>query len=201
MTRLSRRAEPHRKPVVLRLTRYGPVPPPRSVTPSLDSPARDFRGLFRHPSSRSRPLPAAANPTRIVPNGRLTPTSLAITLPVPPTINHQYATVNARRLLTAKGRQYKESVAQEVLIVLGRSAYRQPLLRALRSSDLALSIRFHFTSPLRRDVDGGLKIAQDALCEALAINDNRITEIHLYKQRDPTHPRIEVTLIPVPCRS
>ena len=124
-------------------------------------------------------MPAAANPTRIVPNGRLTPTSLAITLPVPPTINHQYATVNARRLLTAKGRQYKESVAQEVLIVLGRSAYRQPLLRALRSSDLALSIRFHFTSPLRRDVD----------------------QIHLYKQRDPTHPRIEVTLIPVPCRS
>jgi crossover junction endodeoxyribonuclease RusA len=146
-------------------------------------------------------MPAAANQTRIVPNGRLTPTSLAITLPVPPTINHQYATVNARRLLTAKGRQYKESVAQEVLIVLGRSAYRQPLLRALRSSDLALSIRFHFTSPLRRDVDGGLKIAQDALCEALAINDNRITEIHLYKQRDPTHPRIEVTLIPAPCRS
>ena len=46
-----------------------------------------------------------------------------------------------------------------------------------------------------------MKIAQDALCEALAINDNRITEIHLYKQRDPTHPRIEVTLIPVPCRS
>ena len=49
--------------------------------------------------------------------------------------------------------------------------------------------------------DGGLKIAQDALCEALSINDNRIIEIHLYKQRDPIHPRIEVTLIPVPCRS
>lgn len=55
---------------------------------------------------------------------------------------------------------------------------------------------------LRGEVkDGGLKIAQDALCEALSINDNRITEIHLYKQRDPIHPRIEVTLIPVPCRS
>jgi crossover junction endodeoxyribonuclease RusA len=201
VTRLPRRAEPHRKSVVLRLKRYGPVPPAQSFAPSLDSPARDFRALLPHPSPRSRPLHAPADPTRIVSNGRLTPTSLTITLPVPPTINHQYATVNARRLLTAKGRQYKQHVAQEVLLVLGRSAYRQPLLRALRSSDLALSIRFHFTSPLRRDVDGGLKIAQDALCEALAINDNRITEIHLYKQRDPTHPRIEVTLIPAPSRS
>ena len=54
---------------------------------------------------------------------------------------------------------------------------------------------------LRGGEGRGLKIAQDALCEALSINDNRITEIHLYKQRDPNHPRIEVTLIPVPCRS
>ena len=26
-----------------------------------------------------------------------------------------------------------------------------------------------------------MKIAQDALCEALSINENRLTEIHLYK--------------------
>jgi crossover junction endodeoxyribonuclease RusA len=43
-------------------------------------------------------------------------------------------------------------------------------------------------------VDGGLKIAQDALCEALGLNDNRIVEIHLYKSRDAHHPRIEMTL-------
>jgi crossover junction endodeoxyribonuclease RusA len=124
----------------------------------------------------------------------VTTRSLAITLPVPPTINHQYATVNGRRLLTAKGRHYKALVAQEILVVLGRSLAREPLLRALRHSDLSLSIRFHFTSPLRRDVDGGLKIAQDALCEALQINDNRITEIHLYKTRDAQRPRIELSL-------
>ena len=126
----------------------------------------------------------------------MTTRSLAITLPVPPTVNHQYATVNGRRLLTAKGRQYKALVAQEILVVLGRSLAREPLLRTLRHSDLSLSIRFHFTSPLRRDVDGGLKIAQDALCEALQINDNRITEIHLYKEHDPLRPRIEVALRP-----
>ena len=55
-------------------------------------------------------------------------------------------------------------------------------------------IRFYFTSALRRDVDGGLKIAQDALCEGLGLNDNRIVETHLYKHVDRTNPRIEVLL-------
>jgi len=124
----------------------------------------------------------------------ITPQRLILTLPVPPSINHQYATVNGRRLLSAAGRGYKSTVGQQVLIALARSPYREPLLRTLRANDLALSIRFYFASPLRRDVDGGLKIAQDALCEALGLNDNRVTEIHLYKTRDTHQPRIEMTL-------
>jgi crossover junction endodeoxyribonuclease RusA len=47
---------------------------------------------------------------------------------------------------------------------------------------------------LRRDLDGGLKIAQDAVCEGLGLNDNRIIETHLYKQIDKADPRIEVSL-------
>jgi crossover junction endodeoxyribonuclease RusA len=68
------------------------------------------------------------------------------------------------------------------------------LLSRLQSEALALSIRFYFTSALRRDVDGGLKIAQDAVCEGLGVNDNRIVETHLYKHVDKTNPRIEVCL-------
>ena len=67
-------------------------------------------------------------------------------------------------------------------------------MHRLRTEPLALSIRFYFTSPLRRDVDGGLKIAQDALCEGIGLNDNRIIETHLYKDLDRTNPRIEVSL-------
>jgi len=124
---------------------------------------------------------------------------LLLTLPVPPSINHQYATVNGRRVLSAIGRGYKLLVARQVMVALARSAQRNTLLRTLRADFLALSVRFHFTSPLRRDVDGGLKITQDALCEALGINDNRILEIHLFKARDPAHPRIEISLCPVAC--
>ncbi|HYM37988.1 MAG TPA: RusA family crossover junction endodeoxyribonuclease [Nitrospiraceae bacterium] len=124
----------------------------------------------------------------------ITPQSLTLSLPVPPSINHQYATVNGRRILSSEGRGYKATVGQQVLIALARSPHKESLLRVLRSSDLTLAIHFYFASPLRRDVDGGLKIAQDALCEALRLNDNRIVEIHLYKSRDAHHPRIEMTL-------
>lgn len=66
-----------------------------------------------------------------------------------------------------------------------------------QSDALVLSIRFFFASALRRDLDGGLKITQDALCEGLGINDNRIVETHLYKHVDKASPRIEVSLVPV----
>jgi len=122
--------------------------------------------------------------------------AVALTLPLPPSVNHQYATVNGRRLLSSAGRAYKAQVGQLVWLKLARSAHRAALLARLQSEWLALSIRFYFTSALRRDVDGGLKIAQDALCEGLGINDNRIVETHLYKHIDKDNPRIEVCLTP-----
>lgn len=86
-------------------------------------------------------------------------------------------------------------------MALARSPCRKQLLDRLQSSPLSLSIRFFFTSALRRDVDGGLKIAQDALCEGLELNDNRIVETHLFKDLDKVHPRIEVSLSAAPPKS
>jgi crossover junction endodeoxyribonuclease RusA len=43
-------------------------------------------------------------------------------------------------------------------------------------------------------LDGGLKIAQDAICQAISLNDNRITEIHLHKDLDADRPRMECLL-------
>jgi crossover junction endodeoxyribonuclease RusA len=122
--------------------------------------------------------------------------AIAFTLPIPPSINHQYATVNGRRLLSSTGRSYKAQVGQLVWLTLTAVPHRTALLSHLQSNALALSIRFYFTSALRRDVDGGLKIAQDALCEGLGLNDNRIVETHLYKHVDRDNPRIEVLLTP-----
>jgi len=138
----------------------------------------------RMPASSSSPHPPTENH------------AVALTLPVPPSVNHQYATVNGRRLISSAGRAYKAQVGQLVWLKLAQSTHRAALLTRLQSDWLALSIRFYFTSALRRDVDGGLKIAQDALCEGLGINDNRIVETHLYKHIDKHNPRIEVHLTP-----
>ena len=140
------------------------------------------------PSSRMPASPSSHPPTESH--------AVALTLPVPPSVNHQYATVNGRRIISSAGRAYKAQVGQLVWLKLAQSTHRAALLARLQSEWLALSIRFYFTSALRRDVDGGLKIAQDALCEGLGINDNRIVETHLYKHIDKDNPRIEVQLTP-----
>ena len=157
----------------------------RSMAPAL-APKRTAGRI----SSVPRRLLAASTSEQAASND----IAVTLTLPVPPSINHQYTPVNGRRLLSAAGRAYKTQVGQIVWLNLAQS--RQPSLiqSELQSSTLALSIRFYFTSALRRDVDGGLKIAQDALCEGLGINDNRIVETHLYKHVDKNNPRIEVSL-------
>ena len=71
-------------------------------------------------------------------------------------------------------------------------------LQALQSGYLSLFIDFYFSTPMKRDLDGGLKIAQDAICESLEINDNRVVDIHLVKRIDPLRPRIEVQLETIP---
>ena len=116
-----------------------------------------------------------------------------MTLPIPPSINRQYATVNGRRVLSATGRRYKGTISQLLMAATSSSEWHA-FLRAVQEHCLALTIHFYFPTLLRRDLDGGLKIAQDALCEAMSLNDNRIMEIHLYKTLDRDNPRLECTL-------
>ncbi len=165
---------------------------------------------LRELRQRTSPVPSTRSPARILSRPRKISVStegngnppgnvcLSLTLPLPPSINHQYATVKGRRLLSSSGRAYKTEVGQLVWLNLTKVPDRSFLLSRLQTQPLALSIRFYFTSTLRRDIDGGLKIAQDALCEGLGVNDNRIVETHLYKHVDKTNPRIEVSLSSAP---
>jgi crossover junction endodeoxyribonuclease RusA len=124
--------------------------------------------------------------------------TLKVRLPLPPSINSQYATANGRRILSSDARRFKAEVSR-VISELSFSGYLQPATcEALRSGYLSLFIDFYFETPMKRDLDGGLKITQDALCEALGINDNRVVDIHLVKRIDPRNPRIEVQLETIP---
>ncbi|MDH3604853.1 MAG: RusA family crossover junction endodeoxyribonuclease [Candidatus Tectomicrobia bacterium] len=123
---------------------------------------------------------------------------LALVLPVPPSVNHQYASVNGRRVLSRAGRDFKALVADEVEEWRDREGISNETLALFGRHYLSLTITFYFTSALRRDLDGGLKIAQDALCEALGVNDNLVVEIHLRKRIDRQSPRIDVVLQALP---
>jgi crossover junction endodeoxyribonuclease RusA len=166
------------------------------ITPRGDSirppTPKQFLGINGPAASLNRTLNTALRTPSHPPV--VTSDALTITLPIPPSINHQYATVNGRRVLSSAGRAYKTCVGRDVWLALAQAPVGTPLRERLQSGPLALSIRFFFASALRRDLDGGLKIAQDAVCEGLGLNDNRIIETHLYKQVDKADPRIEVVL-------
>jgi crossover junction endodeoxyribonuclease RusA len=119
---------------------------------------------------------------------------LALTLPVPPSVNHLYATVNGRRVLSRAGRDFKALVADEVEAWQDREQIANAAIETFGRHYLSLTLTFYFSTTLRRDLDGGLKIAQDALCEAIGVNDNLVAEIHLNKRVDRQHPRMEVLL-------
>jgi len=121
-------------------------------------------------------------------------TLLRLTLPLPPSINEQYATVDGRRVSSKTARLFKRQVRDALLSLERQETLDDELRNTLRQSYLALFLDFYFATPLKRDLDGGLKITQDALCEGLGLNDNRVVDIHLVKHIDPLRPHLYVEL-------
>ena len=104
--------------------------------------------------------------------------------------------MKGRRVLSAEGRSYKQLVGQHILMTLAKNPERDRLRALFTSHDLVLSMWLYLRSALRRDLDSGLKITQDGICEALGLNDNRVVEIHLHKRIDRKEPHLDVTLAP-----
>jgi len=102
--------------------------------------------------------------------------------------------VNGLRVSTVVARRFKQQVRQKLAALEREGKIGETLRAHLRQDYLALMLAFYFETPLKRDLDGGLKITQDALCEGLGINDNRIVTIHLVKYIDPLHPHLDVEL-------
>ena len=71
-------------------------------------------------------------------------------------------------------------------------------IEALQQGWVGLFMDMYFKSPLKRDLDGGLKITQDSILNAMGVNDNRVVDIHLVKRIDPLRPRVEIELEVIP---
>ncbi len=122
------------------------------------------------------------------------PVAIALSLPLPPSVNNQYLTAGRKRVLSPGALRFRNEVAKRIERerLDGRIPFETE--RVLRESLIGVYLTFFFASPMRRDLDGGLKIALDAVCEALGIDDRTVVDLHLTKQIDPLRPRLELEL-------
>ena len=120
------------------------------------------------------------------------------TLPLPPSINQQYTQIGKKRVLSKEHAKFKKQVEYRLHRLRVDEVITDQFIAALNSGWIGLFLDFYFETPLRRDLDGGLKITQDAVLAGLGINDNRVVDIHLVKRIAPNKPRVEVELEAIP---
>lgn len=108
---------------------------------------------------------------------------LNLTLPYPPQQNHYYAVYRGRKVLSAKGRQYKSDVLT--------------ICRVERVTPIAgnLQVTFRAFRPRKvGDLDNLIKGILDSLQGSAFENDKQIIEIHAYRYDDKVDPRVEVEI-------
>lgn len=127
-------------------------------------------------------------------NERPQSVALALTLPLPPGVNNQYLTVGRRRVLSAPAKAFHRDVTRLVEGQRRAGAVTPALERALADALLGIYLTFYFETPHKRDLDGGLKIALDALGRTLGFDDRAVVDLHLTKRIDPLRPRLEVEI-------
>jgi len=122
------------------------------------------------------------------------PARLALVLPLPPSVNHQYVSVGRRRVLSREAQAFCRDTAKAIQRLREAGTLSPAIEAALADVCLGAYLTFYFETPHRRDLDGGLKIALDAVCTALGLDDRYIVDMHLTKRIDPLHPRLEIEL-------
>lgn len=111
--------------------------------------------------------------------------TVTIRLPWPPSVNHLYATVNGRRVLTKQGREYHQAVA---LVCL---AERVPCI----TGSVLLRIDAYPPDMRRRDISNIIKVVEDGLTEGKAwLDDCQIDrlEVNRMQKEAPGHVVVEI---------
>jgi len=92
---------------------------------------------------------------------------IEITLPWPPTVNTYWRNYKGRIIISAKGREYRKAVADQVLIQ-----------RAAKHIDHAVKVEIQAFRPdrRRRDLDNILKALLDSVTHAGVMEDDVLVE-------------------------
>lgn len=143
---------------------------------------------------------------------------LRFILPLPPSVNHQYSHRHGRWVLSTDAQVYKRTLAKALAKLRARGVLKSMMQECpgaangvttddgnsvmvtlpmkLQPNVPFLSIRYEFflESSGRRDIDNGIKIVQDALCNGLGVDDRHVVEIYIAKRVDRNNPRLVVTI-------
>jgi crossover junction endodeoxyribonuclease RusA len=110
---------------------------------------------------------------------------IEITLPWPPTVNTYWRNVNGRTIISAKGREYRKAVADQVLIQ-----------RAAKHIDYAVKVEIKAFRPdrRRRDLDNLLKALLDSMTYAGVMQDDALIEDLRVYWADEVGGMVKVTI-------
>ncbi|HEV2129331.1 MAG TPA: RusA family crossover junction endodeoxyribonuclease [Thermomicrobiales bacterium] len=122
------------------------------------------------------------------------PVTVRLTLPLPPGVNNQYVTAGNRRVLSKSAKEFKKEVERLLLDHREKNRITTAQERTVKESFIGVYMTFFFETPLKRDLDGGLKIALDAIASGLGFDDRKVVDIHLTKRIDPLRPRLEIEM-------
>jgi crossover junction endodeoxyribonuclease RusA len=109
---------------------------------------------------------------------------MKLTLPVPPSANRYWRTVQGRVYVSTEARRYRVDVHLRALT----EGMRKPLTGPVVVS--ATIYRERKTG----DLDNRLKVLLDALKGVAFIDDDQVVEIHARREDDRANPRAEVRI-------
>lgn len=110
---------------------------------------------------------------------------IRLTLPYPPQLNHLYAVVRGRKILSSKGRQYREDAAR-----IARDAGTRPL-----SGKVQVTLTIY--RPRRAgDIDNLFKAPFDAMKGIAWGDDAQVKKLTAVLDDDKHNPRLEFAVEP-----
>jgi crossover junction endodeoxyribonuclease RusA len=127
-----------------------------------------------------------------------TPTTTALRLPglpVPPSLNNLYRNAGggySHRVLTTAGKAYKAEVGLKAVLAARAAGFAPPPRARLK-----LTLRLYFKAD-NRDGDNAIKVLQDAICQALGINDRYVKAWDVTAEVDKKNPRADAVLEVIP---
>lgn len=97
---------------------------------------------------------------------------IEFTLPFPPTVNTYWRKWNNRMVISQKGREYREAVAEQIILQKKVCHYKK---------SLRVVIEAYRPDNRRRDLDNLLKATLDALTHsAVYEDDSQIVDLRIY---------------------